>query len=172
MRQSLQRSKRERYVIQLPHQMVSTIDRARQALARMETPDLAAAAAECSTASHTVTVAELERALTMAVMANATSLDVSINDDDGTLIGVVADTTAMGPWEQLERDSDAERLKAALERLEPRERQIVEAVVEDGQSFQAVATRLGLHRDSVRKAHGRVLRKLRRSLWSGKANAA
>lgn len=169
VRQALQRSKRERYLIPLPHQMVSTIDRARQELARMPAPDLDAAASACSTATHTVTRAELERAFSMASMASACSLDAPVTDDMSPLSTLVADVNTTSPWEQLERDIDADRLALALEALEPKERRMVEEVVVGGSSFQAVAERLGVHRESVRKAHGKALNKLRRSLMRTRA---
>jgi RNA polymerase sigma factor (sigma-70 family) len=144
--------------------MVALVDRARQELARMATPDLDAVAQKCSTSSHVVTRSALERALEIAAMASTSSLDAPLTDATGSRSELIADPAQVAPWEQLEQTIDGQRLALALEALEPKERQMVEEVVIGGASFQSVATRLGLHRESVRKAHGRALSKLRQSL--------
>jgi RNA polymerase primary sigma factor len=170
VRQAIQRSRRDRYTIPLPHQMASTVERARLVLAQMERPDLDLAAERCSTASHVVTRAELERAFQMEAMANARSLDATCGDDESWSLGsVVSDSDVVSLWDQVQQAAEVERLELALEALEPKEREMVQAVTVRGDSFQAVATRMGVHRDSVRKAHGRALSKLRHSLETQRA---
>jgi len=164
VRQALQRSRRDRYSIALPHQLAATIHKCRAVLSTMEAPDLDAAAARCSTASRTLERSDLERALRFDVLARAASIDATTGDQSSSLEAVLFDPEASNLWGRIERDNDNERLERALSALSPNERQMVEEVVINGDSFQAVARRLGLHRDTVRRRHGRALTKLRASL--------
>jgi len=95
---------------------------------------------------------------------DATSLDSPVNGiDDNVFVvdGVSADTNV---FEDVALDIDIERLAVLMERLQPRERYVIEKMFGIGtgepMTFQRLAKELGICREKARNIYHRSLRKL------------
>ncbi|HVS19491.1 MAG TPA: RNA polymerase sigma factor [Planctomycetota bacterium] len=69
----------------------------------------------------------------------------------------------------LERDEFAGRVRAAIERLPPRQREVFELRALVGLDHAAIAARLGIREDNARANHHQALRKLRAELEDERA---
>jgi DNA-directed RNA polymerase sigma subunit (sigma70/sigma32) len=95
---------------------------------------------------------------------DATSLDAPVNGlDDQVFVvdGVSAETDV---FEDVAIDIDIERLAVLMERLQPRERFVLEKIFGVGtgepMTFQALSKEMGICRERVRGIYHRALRKL------------
>jgi RNA polymerase nonessential primary-like sigma factor len=95
---------------------------------------------------------------------DATSLDAPVNglDDQVFLVdGVSSDTDV---FEDVALDIDIERLAALMDRLQPRERYVLERMFGIGTgeptTFQALSKEMGICRERARGIYHRALRKL------------
>jgi RNA polymerase sigma factor (sigma-70 family) len=71
------------------------------------------------------------------------------------------------PWEEAIRGEEAAAVRRALADLPPEQRQVVEARIQHGQTFAAIAAELGLPLGTVLTRMRLALAKLRRSLAEG-----
>ncbi|HKQ71221.1 MAG TPA: RNA polymerase factor sigma-32 [Polyangiaceae bacterium] len=124
--------------------------------------------------------APAEKVLSMArrLEARDLSLDTKVFDDGQTTL---VDTLESGTQSQEERFAATEermhlkdRLRAAIEALDPRERYIVEARMmadeEDELSLAEIGRRLGVSRERARQLESRVKKKLKAQLSSANEN--
>jgi RNA polymerase nonessential primary-like sigma factor len=95
---------------------------------------------------------------------DATSLDSPVNGiDDNVFVvdGVSADTNV---FEEVALNIDIERLSDLLDRLQPRERYVIERMFGIGtgepMTFQALSKEMGICRERARGIYHRALRKL------------
>jgi RNA polymerase sigma-32 factor len=118
--------------------------------------------------------APAEKVLSMArrLEARDLSLDTKVFDDGQTTLVDTLESTAQSQEERFaaseERIHLKERLRSALDGLDPRERYIVEARMmadeEDELSLAEIGRRLGVSRERARQLESRVKKKLRAQL--------
>lgn len=82
----------------------------------------------------------------------------------GGLDGSEVDSGPRRPLEGLVQDEEARELRAALERLEPEEREAFCLKESEGLTYPEVGQLMGLHPDAVRRRVGRAFHKIRRLL--------
>lgn len=124
--------------------------------------------------------APAEKVLSMArrLEARDLSLDTKVFDDGQTMLVDTLESTAQSQEERFaateERERLKERLRGAVEGLDPRERYIVEARMmadeEDELSLAEIGRRLGVSRERARQLESRVKKKLRAQLVSANEN--
>jgi RNA polymerase sigma-32 factor len=120
--------------------------------------------------------APAEKVLSMArrLEARDLSLDTKVFDDGQTMLVDTLESTAQSQEERFsateERQQLRDRLRDAVEALDPRERYIVEARMmadeEDELSLAEIGRRLGVSRERARQLESRVKKKLRAQLTS------
>jgi len=106
------------------------------------------------------------------------SLDTKVFDDGQTTLVDTLESNAQSQEERFaateEKAHLKERLRAAIEALDPRERYIVEARMmadeEDELSLAEIGRRLGVSRERARQLESRVKKKLRAQLTSANEN--
>jgi RNA polymerase sigma-32 factor len=124
--------------------------------------------------------APAEKVLSMArrLEARDLSLDTKVFDDGQTMLVDTLESTAQSQEERFaateERQRLKQRLRDAVEALDPRERYIVEARMmadeEDELSLAEIGRRLGVSRERARQLESRVKKKLRAQLASANEN--
>jgi len=124
--------------------------------------------------------APAEKVLSMArrLEARDLSLDTKVFDDGQTTLVDTLESSGQSQEERFsateERIHLKERLRSALEALDPRERYIVEARMmadeEDELSLAEIGRRLGVSRERARQLESRVKKKLRAQLASANEN--
>lgn len=169
IRQELQRSKAKAQLVPLPHQANALLEKFMAISSAHPTLTLEEVAARCSTVSYQVKPERLKELTESLRVVYPVSLDKQLqSDSDGSSSSlhefVIADSSDLLPMQVSERRELLKALRGALDGLSPNELDVVREVLIEGQTFQAIATRLGIHRDTVRKAHGRVMVKLKSSL--------
>jgi RNA polymerase sigma-32 factor len=125
--------------------------------------------------------APAEKILSMArrLEARDVSLDTKVFDDGTTTLVDTLESAGQSQEESFaaseERVQLKERLRAAVETLDPRERYIVEARMmadeEDELSLAEIGRRLGVSRERARQLESRVKKKLRAQLVAGEPRA-
>jgi RNA polymerase sigma-32 factor len=126
--------------------------------------------------------APAEKILSMArrLEARDVSLDTKVFDDGTTTLVDTLEAAGQSQEESFaaseERVQLKERLRAAVETLDPRERYIVEARMmadeEDELSLAEIGRRLGVSRERARQLESRVKKKLRAQLVSNETHPA
>jgi RNA polymerase sigma-32 factor len=124
--------------------------------------------------------APAEKVLSMArrLEARDLSLDTKVFDDGQTMLVDTLESTAQSQEERFaateEQQRLKERLRDAVEALDPRERYIVEARMmadeEDELSLAEIGRRLGVSRERARQLESRVKKKLRAQLATANEN--
>jgi RNA polymerase sigma-32 factor len=124
--------------------------------------------------------APAEKVLSMArrLEARDLSLDMKVFDDGQTTLVDTLESNAQSQEEKFAATEEKlrlkERLRAAIEALDPRERYIVEARMmadeEDELSLAEIGRRLGVSRERARQLESRVKKKLRAQLTSANEN--
>lgn len=94
------------------------------------------------------------------------SLDTPLGteDSDASMGDLVEDTGFVAPDSEVEFAEERDALRASLESLDERERDIVESHYFGGETFDAISTRLGVSKQRVSQLHLRAVRKMRENL--------
>ena len=169
IRQELQRSKAKAQLVPLPHQANALLEKFMAITAAHPQLNLEEVAALCSTASYQVRPERLKELMESLRVVYPVSLDIKNQGERAESSSslhefAIADNPDLLPMQVSERRELLAALRTALDGLSSSELDVVREVLIEGQTFQAIATRLGIHRDTVRKAHGRVMGKLKSSL--------
>jgi RNA polymerase sigma factor (sigma-70 family) len=162
VRQSLQRSRPDRYAIRLPGEVVQMAEKARAIAGGMPVVDLEAIAAQCGTSKRRVSRRRLEVVLNLDGMSRTVSLDAAPRDTD--LVGLhdsVGDPNAKEPMEIVEDIHNLNGLEVALAALEPDEREVVMASVVEGKSFGTIARERRQTAKTVRRTRDRGIEKMK-----------
>jgi RNA polymerase primary sigma factor len=151
-------------LVRLPHNRANTISRMRKSRARLyqlhERPPSAEEIAE----DIGVTVDEV--LMGMQYAAQHVSMDAPVGDeDDHTLLDVMADGGGESPDEPLVENSVRVEIENALNRLKPREAEIVRLYygigLEKSLTLDEISERVGISAERVRQLKERALRRLR-----------
>lgn len=169
IRQELQRAKAKAQLVPLPHQANALLEKFMAISSAHPQLTLEEVAKRCSTVSYQVKPERLRELMESLRVVYPVSLDLRSQGDSDTGGSslhefAVADGSDLSPMQVSERRELLKALRVALDGLSPGELDVVRQVLIEGQTFQAIATRRGIHRDTVRKAHGRVMVKLKSSL--------
>lgn len=94
------------------------------------------------------------------------SLDTPLGtDDSGASMGdLVEDTGFVSPDAEIEYEEERDALRGSLERLDERDRDIIESHYFHGETFESISTRLGVSKQRVSQLHLRAVRNMRKSL--------
>tara|TARA_Y100000588_G_scaffold49332_2_gene46499 strand:- start:35792 stop:36739 length:948 start_codon:yes stop_codon:yes gene_type:complete len=107
----------------------------------------------------------------ITVSRNPTSLETPIGDDENTTLGeIVGDERAQTPLERLQSKSLVSDVNMVLDKLEPREAEIMRLRFglngEEPQTLEQVGLRFGITRERVRQLQDISIRKMRESMAS------
>lgn len=117
--------------------------------------------------NHFLTMLKLQpvSGLSRNVIIDAISLDKPVLDDDDTSLSDAIPDFSIRPFDETILDDEMSlALRAAVNMLDFREKQIVEWLYFDNLSIQNIANRLSIPYDSVRKTRDRAFAKLRRDV--------
>ena len=94
------------------------------------------------------------------------SLDTPIGteDSDASMGDLVEDTGFVSPDAEVEYEEERDALRASLDKLDEREREIVESHYFDGETFESISQRLEVSKQRVSQLHLRAVRKMRKTL--------
>ncbi|MFA5507271.1 MAG: sigma-70 family RNA polymerase sigma factor [Vulcanimicrobiota bacterium] len=94
------------------------------------------------------------------------SLDTPLGteDSDASVGDMVEDTGFVAPDSEFEFEEERDALRASIEKLDEREREIIEGHYFGGETFEAISQRLGVSKQRVSQLHLRAVRKMRDSL--------
>jgi RNA polymerase sigma factor FliA len=94
------------------------------------------------------------------------SLDTPIGseDSDASMGDLVEDTGFVAPDAEVEFGEERDALRASLEKLPERERDIVESHYFGGETFESISQRIGVSKQRVSQLHLRAVRRMRDSL--------
>lgn len=94
------------------------------------------------------------------------SLDTPLGteDSDASMGDLVEDTGFVSPGSEVEFEEERDALRASLEKLDEREREIIEGHYFGGETFDAISNRLGVSKQRISQLHLRAVRKMRDSL--------
>ena len=94
------------------------------------------------------------------------SLDAPVGEEDGTLIQLLKELQAPQPYEELVRRELKETLESLLDRLDPRQQQILRLRygMEDGRcrSFEEIGKIVGVSKERARQIERQAMDKLQR----------
>lgn len=94
------------------------------------------------------------------------SLDTPLGteDSDASVGDMVEDTGFVAPEAEYEFEEERDALRASIEKLDEREREIVESHYFGGETFDSISTRLGVSKQRISQLHLRAVKKMRTSL--------
>ena len=94
------------------------------------------------------------------------SLDTPLGteDSDASMGDLVEDTGFVSPDQEYEFGEERDALRAALERLPERDKEIIESHYFAGETFESISQRLGVSKQRISQLHLRAVKNLRKSL--------
>ena len=94
------------------------------------------------------------------------SLDTPLGteDNDASVGDMVEDTGFVAPESEFEFEEERSALRASLEKLDEREREIIECHYFEGETFESISQRLDVSKQRISQLHLRAVRKMRDSL--------
>lgn len=94
------------------------------------------------------------------------SLDQPLGADDGdaTRGDLVEDTGFVSPEVEVEFEEERSALRASLEKLADRDRELIERHYFGGETFESISADMGISKQRVSQLHLRAVRKMRESL--------
>lgn len=94
------------------------------------------------------------------------SLDTPLgtDDSDASVGDMVEDTGFVAPEEEYEFEEERDALRASIEKLDERERDIIESHYFGGETFESISQRLDVSKQRISQLHLRAVRKLREHL--------
>jgi RNA polymerase sigma factor for flagellar operon FliA len=114
---------------------------------------------------------ELQRALSQVALVNLVTFDAALGAAaDGEPALTVGDVLVSGdesPGEQVEVDELRHALAAAIDHLQPRERDVVALYYHDGLTLAEIGAVLGVTESRACQIHGKAVAQLRRRLTAG-----
>jgi len=127
---------------------------------RRDSQSMALAAAELAARRHALTEDQLHR-------SHAPQRDAELNIDDIVDSACASYAIDVAAGEVVPHDADRMRLRRAVEELPPPEDQVIDRYCYLGQTFEEVASHLGIGESTAMDIHGRAVKRLQRLFADG-----